>query len=322
MNFARGNARMKLSAVLIGAGCGWLLLELACQVLYAVVVVPRLEAQRNDPLHYYMASDDPALCYVLQPGYHMEKDGRSIWINLQGIRDDRDETDGPRKVALLGDSVVFGIALSQEQTPSAALQRMAGDGFRILNLGMPGYGLEELARYLELKLSVHKPEQIYYVLNLNDFSRRNTIYEGGDNGLFRIYAKPRLKSPFFFRKAVYRLAKGGHMSSVRWYRWMYEGNRNELLPIVKRMADFAKSNGSEFTVVLFPPAVAYEDGSFALQDVVDEIHLYLKSNGVPVIVPVREFGSRAQGLQDDTDHLTPSGSEVMAGVIGRDMGVE
>lgn len=309
------NPFKKLFISLLGVFLGLVLLELACQVLFACMVAPQLAAQRNDPLHYYTASDDPALVYVLKPGYHIEKDGRSIRINPQGIRDDRDETDGPRKVALLGDSVPFGIALSQEQTPAAALQRLAGDGRRILNFGTPGYGAEEIARYLQVKYPVYKPGKLYYILNLNDFSKRNTIYEGGDNGLYRTYEKPGLKLPFFFRKAVYRHIKEGQMSTVRWYRWMYEGNKNELLPVIKRMADFVNREGSEFTVVLFPPAVAYEDGRFALQDVFDEIRGELQAHGIPVIAPVDEFGQDVHGLQDHTDHLTAKGSEMLAEVI-------
>ncbi|MCB0522569.1 MAG: hypothetical protein H6577_01215 [Lewinellaceae bacterium] len=309
----------KLFAILFGVFFALFLLELACQALFAFMVAPQLKSQQNDPLHYYTASDDPALSYVLKPGYQIEKDGRSIHINQYGIRDNSEDTGGPRKVALLGDSVPFGIALSQDETPPAALQRMAGDSIRILNFGTPGYGLEEVKRYLEVKYPIYKPEKLYYFLNLNDFSKRNTIYEGGDNGLYRIYEKPFFKLPFFIRKAVYRYIKEGKMSTSGWYRWMFKGNNRELLPLVKQMSDYAKANGSEFTVLLFPPAVAYENGQFVLQDVFDEISQYLKQNNIPVIAPVSEFSQNTYDLQDNTDHFTAKGSEVIAGVVWKDL---
>lgn len=310
----------KLSLLAVSVLAAVVLLEAACQVLFARAVVPQLEARRNDPLHYYAPSDDPRLVYGLKPGYHMKKDGRTLRIDRHGLRNADDEPGGVRPVALLGDSVPFGIGLSQEQTPSAALQRLAGADVRILNFGVPGYGLEEIGRFLERIHPVYRPERIYYVLNLNDFSRRNTVYEGGDNGLFRIYERPFWKLPFFLRKAVYRGIKGGRMSSVRWYRWLYEGNKRELLPQVERMADFAEREGSRFTVVLFPPVVAYgADGRFALQDVFDELGRFLRARRISVIAPVDEFGRDVRGFQDETDHLTPAGSEALARIVWKDM---
>lgn len=312
----------KLALLAVGLLAAGLLLEGACQALYAFSVAPQLAAQRSDPAHYCEASDDPALAYRLKPGCRIEKDGRVVRINRHGLRDDRDDLAAPASVALLGDSVPFGIALSQDETPAAVLQRLAGGEPRVLNFGVPGYGIEELRRELERMLSLCRPDRVWYVLNLNDFSVRGTVFEGGDNGLYRMYAPPQLKTPFFVRKAIYRFMKGGRMSSVRWYRWLYEGNRTRLLPIVREMAEFARAQGSEFGVVLFPPAVAYENGRFALQDVFDEIADFLQANRIPVLAPVAEFGAEVRGLQDDTDHLTAAGSEVLARAIWQDVAGE
>lgn len=278
-----------------------------------------LEAQRNDPQHYYTASDDPALRYVLKPGYRFEKDGSRIAINLFGIRDDTDIISHSLKIALLGDSVPFGVRLSQEDTPPAALQRLTGDGTKILNFGTPGYNLDEIQHYLELKYPLYRPQQIFYVLNLNDFSRRDTMYEGADNGLYRMYSRPFFKSVFLIRKAIYHYMKGGGESSVRWYRWLYEGNKEWGLPIIKKMVDYIRGNHGEITVILYPPGVAYENGNFVMQDVLDDISAYLKENGISTYAPVRDFNKNTTELQDSSDHLTRAGSEVMAAVIKRAM---
>jgi hypothetical protein len=310
----------KLIAVLLGVFVGLIFLEILCQAYFAVAVTKSLEAQRNDELHYYTASDDPTLRYVLKPGYQIEKDGKRIAINQDGIRDDSDTTEFRRpKVALLGDSVSFGVALSQEETPSAALQQLAGDSIKVLNFAVPGYGLKEIQRYLEVKFPVYKPERIYFVLNLNDFTRRDSFYEGADDGLYRIYHYPVLKLPFFIRKGIYRYVKEGRMSSVRWYRWLYRGNKEKGLAIIERMALFATGKGSRFTVVVFPARVAYERGHFVMQDVVDEIGASLGTRGIPFISPVNAFGDDPASLQDDTDHLTAAGSKVMAAVIWGDV---
>lgn len=315
-----GRIAKKLALLAAGFLAAGVLLEGACQALYAFAVAPQLAAQRSDPAHYYEASDDPALAYRLKPECRIEKDGRIVRINRHGLRDDRDDVDAPASVALLGDSVTFGIALSQDETPAAALRRQAGAGKRMLNFSVPGYGIEELRRQLERMLDLYRPDCVYYVLNLNDFSMRGTVTEGGDNGLYRMYVRPALKTPFFVRKAIYRFMKGGRMSSVRWYRWLFERNRTELLPVVREMAEYARARGSEFVVVLFPPAVAYENGRFALQDAFAEIGDFLGDNRIPVLAPVAEFGADVRTLQDETDHLTAAGSEVLARVIWRDCG--
>jgi hypothetical protein len=249
----------------------------------------------------------------------MEKDGKTIHINQLGIRDDSDTVSSRRKVVLLGDSVPFSIGLSQEETSASRLQGLVGDSADILNFGMPGYGLEEIARFLEIKYPAYKPDQIYYLLNLNDFSRRNTLYEGADNGLYRMYYRPFLKMPFFMGKVIYRYMKRGKLSSVRWYRWLYEGNKEKGLAIVKQMADFAKMNDSQLSVVLFPPAVGYEKGVFQLQDVFDEICACLKENSIPCSAPVEEFSHNLHELQDNSDHLTAEGCKTIAAVFHRMM---
>ena len=318
-NKAMQNLSKKLAAITIGVLFALVLLEAACQLLYWVKVTPSLKAQQNDRLHYYIPSDDPRLSYQMKPGYRIQLDDRRLAVNKYGFRDDSDQTDHPYVVALFGDSVPFGQGLDQSEMPSAELQRLVGDSIKVLNFGTCGYGLEELKAYLETKFDVYKPQRIYYFLNLNDFSRRNSIYEGGDNGLYRIYKTPFFKLPFFIRKAVYRFVKEGKMSSVKWYRWMYEGNKDRLLPIISEMANFAKSKGSDFRVLLFPSAIGYQNGEFTLQDIFDEITAFCKKNNLPVSSPIKEFGQNTGELQDITDHFQPLGSKVIAKFIWGDM---
>jgi hypothetical protein len=308
------NIFKKLFAVAFGVVFALVLLEIACQLFFALAVKPKLTALQNDPFHYYQPSADPVLVYELKPGYRIEKGNRRIAIDDTGLRDDGDHKDAPHKVALLGDSVPFGTALSQEDTPPAALQALTGDSVKVLNFGTPGYGLEEIRRYFEVKCPAYQPDDVYYLLNINDFSKRNTVYEGGDNGLYRIYHRPFLKMPFFIRKAIYRFVKEGRMSSVRWYRWLYTGNSADV-GMIKDMAATAAANGCRFTVVLLPPAVAYQNGGFALQPVFDEIGQYLDKNGIAHLAPVTDFSQNIYSLQDNTDHFTPAGSRKMSEVI-------
>ncbi len=302
----------RLLALLIGLVVALVLVELGCQVFYALFVKPKLEAQRRDAFHYYQPSKDARLVYELRPGYRIEKDGRRIHIDSGGIRDDGDHRHAPRKIAIIGDSVPFGTALSQEQTLPAALQRLLGDTVKVYNFGVPGYGLEEISRLLEIRWPQYKPQQVIYLLNFNDFSRRNTVYEGADNGLYRMYHPPLLKMPFLLRKAVYRIVKGGKMSSVAWYRWLYQGNRDEGLVELIHMADYARQQGFSFSVVLFPPAVAYTPEGFALETEFRALCDELSRHHIPCYDATPAFAPNPSAFQDNTDHLLPEGSRTLA----------
>jgi hypothetical protein len=214
-----------------------LLFEISVQ-LYAVGVVnPRNERMRRSWKHFYRASDNPILVYEPLPGTEVEVDGRRLRINRWGIRDDHDAIPREnRRIAILGDSVVFGMAHSQERTISQLLEReleRSGDRVRVLNFGLSGYSLRELVEFLRIKDAVYDVDAVIYLLNPNDFARRDSVYEGADDGLYRMYRTPWLKSPWFLRKAIYRFHKAGHLTlrfpprgqaSVGWYAWLFGGN--------------------------------------------------------------------------------------------------
>lgn len=301
----------RLCAIGIGVGVALIIVELGCQALFAMLIAPGLEKLRSDPLHYYTISSDPCLGYELLPNYSIHKDGRRIRINTDDIRGDTGNYTAT-KVAILGDSVPFGTGLSQEQTLSVALQHLLGDTVEVLNFGVPGYGLEEISRLLEVRWPQYQPQTVVYLLNLNDFSRRNTIYEGADNGLYRIYRRPFLKTPFFVRKAIYRIMKRGQMSSETWYRWLYEGNIKAGMAEIERMASFARQREVHFAVVLFPPAVAYTEKDFGLRDVFENLSERISASGLPCFAPVDIFAQHVAELQDNTDHLLPKGCKVLA----------
>ena len=203
------NFSKKLAAIAFGTLFALVILEIGCQVLYQVLVTPSLKAQQADRQHYYIPSEDPRLSYQMKPGYRIQLEDRRLAINKYGFRDDSDKTDHKKSVALFGDSVIFGQGVDQTESAPAELQKMLGDSIKVVNFGTCGYGLEELKAYLETKFEIYRPQLIYYHLNINDFSRRNSIYEGGDNGLYRIYHAPFFKLPFLLTRPFTAMSKKG-----------------------------------------------------------------------------------------------------------------
>ena len=100
-----------------------MLLEIFCQVFARSVVFSRLEAIRVHPRHYCRASMNPALGFELAPEMEVTHEGHRLYINRYGIRKQSDDLEnGKRKIAILGDSVAFGMKHSQENTISALVQ--------------------------------------------------------------------------------------------------------------------------------------------------------------------------------------------------------
>jgi lysophospholipase L1-like esterase len=74
-------------------------------------------------------------------------------INALGFRGPQvaaSEAEHTQNIVVLGDSYGFGTGVADGEEFSAVLQRQLGDGFRVINLSVGGYGLtQEIRRYYE-----------------------------------------------------------------------------------------------------------------------------------------------------------------------------
>jgi lysophospholipase L1-like esterase len=317
--------RKNITASLLGIFLAIIILELCCQV-YSLYLDKKWRATRTDPSHYYKASHNFTLGYELESNTRIDKDRGRLWINRFGIRELEQEIYEVPKIAILGDSIVFGNALSQEQTISSLLQQSiirAGDNVKILNFGVPGYGLAEFVEHLKAKNKIYSVDHVIYILNSNDFTRRNSIYEGADAGLYRMYNQPLIKSPWFLRKAIYRIIKYSgpgdyqkEMASVKWYQWLFRGNMEAGYSDIKKMVLYANDLGINFTIVLFPAGVAYnDDGSYELSYMNRNIGAFLKANDIDYVDTTDRFASNVKEYFDPTDHLTFEGNKLMAEIL-------
>ncbi len=308
--------------VLVCAG----LAELVCQ-LYWRVVHEQLRVMREEPTYCYEASDNPILGYALRRNFEVTSKGARLHLNRHGIREDSDELFADRtRVALLGDSVLFGMGMenvSQENTIPAIVQRKldaAGKRVKVLSFAVPGYGLPELPELLRTMSAVYKPSRVVYVMNPNDFSLRNTRYEGSDSGLYRMYHPPTIKAPWFVRKLIYRQHKGadGILPTVSWYRWTFEGTRDDDLPRLLEMKRFAEQSGASFGVTLLAVGAAYQGTPphrrYELADVNQAVRDYCAQQQIPFADQISLFAT-AEDAWDMTDHPTPAGSNLLADLL-------
>lgn len=313
--------------------------ELACQVYFFVKVKPDFVVLTTDARCYWQRSENPIL------GFEMKRDitivttdpetkkERRLHVNKNGIRDDADEAwADKRRIAILGDSVVFGSGISQDETVPAAMQRLLDPEIKttkVINYGEGGYSLEQMPELLRQRQAIFKSPVVIYLMNPNDFNLRDTIYEGADSGLYKAFHTPMIKSPWFIRKAIYRLVKGGggdHLQpDVGWYTWMYEGCKTAIFPRFDEMAAEAKKGGYAFSVVLYPMRAAFDDknapmdpAKHKLAKEYDEIKAYLTKSGVPFVDVLPEATDiTPDQWMDKTDHFTPQGADRMAQILKR-----
>lgn len=303
-----------------------ILAEVVCYVFY-LLLEREWSAVTTQKTHYYEKSPIYELGYALKPNTNITRDGKNLRIDNKGLRVTVESNlEAQNIVALLGDSVVFGIGFSEEDTIPSLLQDIfnsRAEAVNVENLGVPGYSSRESLKFLELKTPEVNPNHIVYVLNANDFSRKDSVYEGGDNGLFRMYNPPVSKALWVVRKVIYRLKKGrtlrgnaSHNSAqiIDWYKWLFAGNKDAVFKEIRAMKRLCFARDIKFSVLPLPPGSALGNNRFALSHEYKQLHDFLEKSNIPDIDIVDQLSA---GLFDDTDHLNISGNRVIADAIWR-----
>lgn len=130
----------------------------------------------TDPVLY---EADAGAGYRLQPRQHVSYLSTDITINPWGIRDPR-EFDGPpppgtRRILVLGDSVTWGgMGIDQADLFTARLEhelRTLGHSVEVLNAGVNGYSVSQMAALYETHLAALEPELILVYAIPRDFLR-------------------------------------------------------------------------------------------------------------------------------------------------------
>jgi hypothetical protein len=153
----------------------------------------KFEPPKNPPECGYW---DPRICemyapaegygYALRPSttaaydYPMVNPRRiSVVSNRHGFRQSRelDETDGRRRLLVLGDSFVFGEGVEEGERFTDVLESMSPE-WRVDNLGMTGWGPDLMLRALEVVGLDLRPDAVLLCLYTHDFRRVHPLYAG------------------------------------------------------------------------------------------------------------------------------------------------
>ena len=130
---------------------------------------------RGNLMGLVQASADPEIVYQLKPGLRGRFLGRSFAINSHGLRGREttlDKPPGTVRIAGLGDSVMFGWGVAQEETYLAVLEgrlnEEPGTRFEVLNFAVPGYNTAIEAAVFERRVLAFDPDLVVLHFVAND----------------------------------------------------------------------------------------------------------------------------------------------------------
>lgn len=114
-------------------------------------------------------SADPKLGFELRPKSAVAAEVE-YRINDQGFRG---PSPGPKRagvsrIAVFGDSIVFGYWVSEKDAFPAQLGELMGPRVETLNLGVPGYNLDQEIENLRARLEPLQPDVVVFGFCLND----------------------------------------------------------------------------------------------------------------------------------------------------------
>jgi hypothetical protein len=138
------------------------------------------------PVFYAFDAYDPTKGWALRPGGGAFGAG-TVRANSRGIRGraeySPDRRPGLRRVVIVGDSFTFGEGVGDDETYPARLQARLGPGVEVINLGVHGYGHDQMLIHLREEGLRYQPDLVVLGYYADDVAR---------NALsFRDYAKPR-----------------------------------------------------------------------------------------------------------------------------------
>lgn len=158
----------KLLLLAVSSFVGLLMMDYAIYALFVREPTPhdsglyRAEAERG---------------FGLTPGFrgvYRTRGGETpITVNSSGFRGPEWTFDAATRVMAVGDSFTFGIPLAVEDGFLAKAEAKLGHGYRLYNLGVPGYGPAHILPTVERYCGTIRPAHVMYFFFANDLRDDN-----------------------------------------------------------------------------------------------------------------------------------------------------
>jgi lysophospholipase L1-like esterase len=167
-------ARCRVARFILGLTAAAAIFLAAGELLArALDVVDRLNGYNR---LVFRAGPGVDLPYLLRPAVATTVFGTPVRVNRMGLRGpevDPRPLPGVHRVLVLGDSVVFGQGVAEDEALPAELERrldaVKAGAYEVLNGAVPGYDAVAEARFLEASGLALDPESVVVGTSLNDY---------------------------------------------------------------------------------------------------------------------------------------------------------
>lgn len=250
-----------------------------------------------------------------------------VRLNEIGLREAWDvppPRDGRRRVAVLGDSIVFGLGVPPAQTFAKLLEgelRDTSGGVMTFNVGAPGTAPHTQCEKLEELLPLLQPELVLHVLYPNDLGvelrslvqqihdiRGEAFWTGRWSYLLHL-VELKIREAAVWRRTL-AFYRGGLTATERERAWRkFESDLIEC-------RDRFHGADADYALVLFPWLIELDD--YPLGDVHERIGQVAGRLGVPYLDLLPTFAGRDAALYRNSDvdeHPSALGHELAARAI-------
>lgn len=280
----------------------------------------------------YDAAGAPGHPYLVTDGSWQYLDAP---INAHGFRGALPDLPKQRpRIACVGDSFTFGDGVPEGDSWVALLDT-AFPGQELLNYGVPGLDLAQIAQQFEARVAADEPDRVLYAMTLNDVPGSGSdeqleLAAEARTAFRRTLEGPRGLARFSRLAAMVQdrareSSKGAHFEeSVRasfdpesdgWAAWCAE---------LERLDRETRAVGAELTLVLFPLMVQL-DGGYPFEELHERVGAACDERGIAFLdlLPAYRGESAKHLWVHPTDqHPNPAGHTIAAEAIGVLLGTE
>jgi len=253
---------------------------------------------------------------------------------------------GLYRIAALGDSFTFGMAVDEEDTwPKLLEADLAGRrAVQVINFGVMGYDTTQESRLLETKVPPFQPDLIVigYCLNdvgvlsrerrvLSQYRGYNSFFNTGlpwldrslgksrlylltKNRLFLLKTKADTQKPHYSRdgQKVLRLGYQGFLISA----YQEEENRSRLEAALDRIKGLARGLRVPVILAIYPELEHFE--AYPYRDVHKDVRALAEARGFLVVDPLEQFlrfSPRDVRISEANAHPNRRGNELFAAAV-------
>lgn len=279
-------------------------------------------------------SDNKILLYQLRPNYEGNYYGMHTKISSEGLRDYFHglEKKGSYRIAVVGDSITFGLRVNETWTYPKILERLLNHDllnknqtsrkYEVFNFGIPGYGIREEAELIKTRVFDYNPNMIIIGYFLNDplMSPNQNLVRKTEGDCYAYGTTIRISCTFntlIFKSQfiTYMLGKLGdiYFSFNDYYNGLYEDEKkwSNVVEGFSSISDIAKQHDTEVVLVIFP--VVQDLKNYGWDHIHEKVRREAEMRGFYVIDLLDEYSKYNESLITfDSLHPTPLGHEIAA----------